>query len=116
MLSKPEHPPLTTEALVTWLRTQPPEQTYVWSDPVFCLMGSYLADHGSSWGVTAYSEMPNYHEIAAERPWTFGAALERAEKFLLASPSALPASNAITADAMPALPAPETTRELVPAE
>lgn len=81
-LHKPEHPALTIEALVTWLRTQPAEKTYIWSDPVFCAVGQYLADHGSSWGAVNYSEIPGYYEIAAEKPWTFGAALERAEKLL----------------------------------
>jgi hypothetical protein len=69
----------TPDALIQWLRQQPANEEYVWSDPVFCMMGRYLRDNGSTWGEAAYSDMPGYHEIAAEKPWTFGAALERAE-------------------------------------
>ena len=78
-LHKPEHPQLTTEALVSWLRKQDPDQEYIWSDPAFCMMGKYLSDHNSSWGAVGYSEMPSYYEIASPKPWTFGAALKRAE-------------------------------------
>jgi hypothetical protein len=97
MLSKPEHPPLTIDALASWLRTQPPDQTYVWSDPVFCMMGQYLAAHDSSWGATQYSLMPGYEEIAAEKPWTFGAALERAEK-LLALPAPITSEMSVMSE------------------
>jgi hypothetical protein len=95
MLTKPSHPELTVEALTKWLRQQPPEMTYVWSDPVFCLVGHYLADNDSAWGAASYSELPDYELIAKSEPHTFGAALARAEKLL-------------------ALPAPEV-REPVPA-
>jgi hypothetical protein len=76
----------TTEALTGWLRKQPPEGEYVWSDPVYCLMGHYCADNEMAWGMFQYSDMPGYFEIAAEKPWTFGAALERAEKLALPPP------------------------------
>jgi hypothetical protein len=80
---------LNPDALTSWLRKQDPDKGYVWSDPVFCLMGSYLADNGALWGEFAYSEMPNYHEIAQAKPWTFGAALERAEAIKALPPPAL---------------------------
>jgi hypothetical protein len=70
---------LDTDKLTGWLKNQPPDGEYVWSDPVFCLMGRYLADNGSEWGAMQYSDLPLYEEIAKEKPWTFGAALERAE-------------------------------------
>lgn len=69
----------TIDALTGWLRKQPPDAEYVWSDPVFCLVGHYLADNGACWGERSYSDIPHYEEIAKEKPWTFGAALERAE-------------------------------------
>jgi hypothetical protein len=77
----------TTEALTEWLRGQPPDGEYVWSDPVFCLMGHYLADNGACWGERSYSDLPHYEEIAHEKPWTFGAALERAEALALPAPA-----------------------------
>jgi len=79
----------TTEALANWLRNQPSDQEYVWSDPVFCLMGPYLADNGSCWGEQGYSDMPNYEVIAGQKPWTYGAALGRAEKVLALPPPPL---------------------------
>lgn len=70
---------INSDKLIGWLRQQPADEPYIWSDPVFCLMGRYLADHDSSWGTVQYSDMPDYERIAGEKPWTFGAALERAE-------------------------------------
>jgi len=70
---------LESDKLIAWLRTQPPDGEYQWSDPVFCLMGRYIADVGTPKDLYAYSDMPNYHEIAETKPWTFGAALQRAE-------------------------------------
>jgi hypothetical protein len=78
---------MTTEALTDWLRGQPGDGEYVWSDPVFCLMGRYLADNESRWGEVQYSDIPHYEEIAGEKPWTFGAALERAEALALPAPA-----------------------------
>jgi hypothetical protein len=108
-MEQPAHPPLTTQALAAWLRTQPPEDTYTWSDPVFCLLGRYLADHESQWGSAQYSELPAYELIAKSQPHTFGAALARAEKLLaLPAPDGAPliseTSDASTEDALVALP------------
>jgi hypothetical protein len=83
---------LTRDALIDWLRQQPADEEYVWQDPVFCLMGRYLADNSSRWGDVGYSDMPHYEEIAGQKPWTFGAALERAEALKqLPSPAAFAA-------------------------
>lgn len=91
-LHKPDHPELTENSLVSWLRTKPADQTYVWSDPVFCLVGHYFADHQSTWGAAQYSDLPNYELIAKTEPHTFGAALERAEQLLaLPAPTHIPA-------------------------
>jgi hypothetical protein len=77
----------TIDALTGWLRKQPPDGEYVWSDPVYCLMGKYLADNDACWGERAYSDLPHYEEIAGEKPWTYGAALERAEALALPAPA-----------------------------
>ena len=93
---------MNTDKLTEWLRKQNPDEEYVWSDPVHCLMGKYLADNDSMWGKFAYSEMPNYYEIAQEKPWTFGAALERAEALALPPPPpqlTAPKRELVTVDA-----------------
>jgi len=93
---------LTTEALIDWLRDQPPEGEYTWSDPVFCLMGRYVTDRGTPADLYGYNQMPHYHEIAEVKPHTFGAALERAQAL-----KALPA---------PVLQIEDKSRELVTAD
>ena len=109
-LSKPDHPPLTTQALASWLRSQPADGTYTWSDPVFCLIGHYMADNNSSWGSAQYSDLPNYELIAKTEPHTFGAALERAEQLLaLPAPVAEPMPAPIPELELVALPAPTTS-------
>lgn len=77
---------MSAQELTKWLRKQNPDQEYIWQDPVFCLLGHYLRANGSGWGERSYSEMPHYEEIAKEKPWTFGAALERAETLALPAP------------------------------
>jgi hypothetical protein len=94
MMRKPEHPPLTLDALVKWLAAQRPDQEYIWQDPTYCLVGHYLRDHGSSWGTVAYSELPEYDFVAGVKPWTYGAALERAKTLALPPPA--PAMEVIT--------------------
>lgn len=111
-LHQPTHPPFTTEALIKWLRQQPPDAEYIWSDPAFCMMANYLADHGASWGAVAYSEMPGYREIAETKPHSYGAALARAEK-LLALPTP-PAQIPVPPQPLALPTPPQNTRELVP--
>jgi hypothetical protein len=81
------------DALVEWLRAEVAagrgEEEYIWQDPVYCMMGRYLADHGSGWGEVAYSELPGYEAIAGAKPWTLGAALGRAERLALPAPAAV---------------------------
>lgn len=86
---------LNPDSLVDWLRQQPPDGEYIWQDPVFCMMGRYLADHDSRWGEFSYSEMPNYDAIAGKKPWTFGAALERAEALKQLPPPAKESDHVI---------------------
>jgi hypothetical protein len=70
----------TNDELIDFLKGQDPDGEYVWQDPVYCLMGRYFSAKGQSgWGETIYSDMPNYDAIAGQKPWTFGAALVRAE-------------------------------------
>lgn len=90
MFKPPVTPELTVDALIPWLRKQQPDAEYIWSDPVFCMMGRFLADHGSQWGEVAYSDMPHYEQIAGAKPWTYGAALKRAERLALPAPTSQP--------------------------
>ena len=74
----------TTEVLTDWLRQEVAKgraaEEYIWQDPVYCLMGNFFAAHGrQGWGEVIYSDMPDYEVIAGAKPWTYGAALERAE-------------------------------------
>ena len=92
---------LNADKLIAWLRTQPPEEEYIWSDPVFCLMGRYVTDRGTPADLYGYSDFPNYHEIAEVKPHTFGAALLRAEK-LKALPAPISTSrNEVVAPEVP---------------
>ncbi len=79
MMKQPTPPTITLDSMTAYLESKNPHDTYIWADPVHCLMGNFLRDHGHSWGEVVYSEfMPHYDEIAAPAPHTFGAALERA--------------------------------------
>lgn len=77
---------LTLEKVTEWLKKQPPDREYIWQDPTYCLVGSYLRDQGSSWGYVAYDELPHYDLIAGVKPWTMGKALERAKFVALPPP------------------------------
>jgi hypothetical protein len=50
-------------------------------------LGQYLIDVLGSWQPRAYQQthiqIPNVQKIAMQPPWTFGAALERAEQELV---------------------------------
>lgn len=93
-LHTPSHPPLTIEALTTWLAKQDPGQPYTWQDPVKCLMGLYLADHGSAWGGIAYSNLDGYYEIAQTQPHTLGDAHKRALEYSKQRALPTPPANA----------------------
>jgi hypothetical protein len=63
------------DRFILWLREKPLNQTYNWSDGEACLMAQYLADTGQE-----ENGMPDwYGRITLQRPWTFAAALQRAE-------------------------------------
>jgi hypothetical protein len=87
--------PLSMASLVGWLETKKPGGRYDYDDySGRCLYGQYMASHGIKWeesGATGRhgstqerSDFCNlvYAEVANQRPWTFGAALERAREAL----------------------------------
>lgn len=83
---KVEAKPYTLPALIAWLEKQPPEQHYDFNNyDGACLLDQYVTS------VTGKPSTPTpdthwktcgdgngYTRIARRRPWTFGAALERA--------------------------------------
>lgn len=78
------------DGLIAWLRMQPPEKGYrYWDVTGGCLLGQYLAHRNVIWSGTSYGQIATCYGLPADRlignvvarqePWTFGAALERAE-------------------------------------
>jgi len=102
---------LTLDVLIPWLRRQPADGEYIFQDPVYCMMGRFLADHGSCWGEVMYSDLPDYEVIAGSKPWTFGAALKRAEVLNLLPP---PESKDELRSELPDKAQAATDRALVP--
>ena len=78
--------PWTLDAFIAWLERQPAEGVYNWADcEGGCLMGLYsvaIGDGHKSWayriGDVECIEYTMHAEVAMPRPWTFGAALDRA--------------------------------------
>ena len=83
--------PLSLEGVIAWLEKQPADEAYDYDDcSGACLYGLYMAHHGFTWEASGacgkHVSSPErsqfcdlvYCEVAAEEPWTFGAALERA--------------------------------------
>jgi hypothetical protein len=81
MLYNPKWDLMSLESLIAWLEQQPADGTYQWEYPNLCLMGCYLKSRTDDFASfrNRYPDMPHYREIAAQEPWTFGAALERAK-------------------------------------
>jgi len=81
-----DKPPVESLAgLIAWLEQQPVDGEYQWYSAVDCLVCRYLrAVTGEpwphqKWAYSAIFDSPHdYNEVAATRPWTYGAALERA--------------------------------------
>lgn len=67
------------QGVLDWLRQQPADGTYQWQHPMHCLIGQFLAATGQVREAIDYTEMPDYRRITETKPWTFGAALRRAE-------------------------------------
>lgn len=71
--------PLSIDSLIAWLEKQPPKQKYSFHDARNCLIAQYLSAAGEKSCVLYANEVELYFGyVAVERPWTFGAALERA--------------------------------------
>jgi hypothetical protein len=84
--------PFALGTLIAWLEKQPASETYCYENTGGCLMHKYFTDCGLkdvSVGGTCFSHSMNFRKIdvdmsyefsdvAASRPHTFGAALERA--------------------------------------
>lgn len=86
-------PVLGLADFISWLETRDPNAKYDFGDiKGNCLVGQYLASRGVAWvkGKTMESEIyqectgPGACFIAVRTPWTYGAALNRARKVLLA--------------------------------
>ena len=94
---KPKADVWSIEGLIDWLKSCSPEQEYYWPSGSECLLGRYLTAMGKpalpctyykvfarkkgKWWWPFFSDthaMNRYCEVARERPWTFGAALDRA--------------------------------------
>jgi hypothetical protein len=84
---KPEIKPdvFSLQGLIYWLEMQPANIAYDWDDIHGCLACKYL-QAVKGWEVPAgetnlgsvFEDLDQYHDVCAVRPWTFGAALERA--------------------------------------
>ena len=82
MLYNPKWDLMSLESLIAWLEQQPADGTYDWQYPERCLIACYLTGKLGTlpeYSVSLYQSMPHYHAVAAQEPWTFGAALERAK-------------------------------------
>lgn len=81
--------PLTLNAVIDWLKTKPADGEYVWIDSERCLVGTYLREigviHGRGDIMRGYNIIMGglraYGHIAASYPHTYGAALQRAERW-----------------------------------
>jgi hypothetical protein len=87
--------PFSLESLIVWLEKQPAEKQYCYGDNGRCLLADYFTSVGYenvSVGACDFHHGPNlemtakfsddFSDIAVNRPWTFGAALERARAAL----------------------------------
>jgi hypothetical protein len=80
-----EHPKLAD--LIAWLETEDPSTKYDWADPYYnCLCARFLRSRGIDEPVAyayEYAEIfgdgATYLRVGMKRPWTYGAALQRAK-------------------------------------
>lgn len=76
--------PFSLAGIIEWLKQQPADEKYFWHDCTQCLAGRYLQANGlrCDWGhyYKLFGGLNAYLRISGERPWTFGAALKRAEE------------------------------------
>jgi hypothetical protein len=87
-------PLFDNRSLIDWLASQPPAKPYDYANGSCCLITQYLRSRGftravvdshsayldGSWGTARRTRTlpPSWNDIAQQKPWTFGAALERA--------------------------------------
>jgi hypothetical protein len=80
---RPKVKPLSRAGLIAWLMQQPREGTYNWRAPTTCMAAQYLEAIGMArrWHKLEriFGDHQEYLRISGEKPWTFGAALERAK-------------------------------------
>ena len=89
--------PLTLAGLIAWLETKPSEGTYDWWNVGGCLLCNYLRETfgvqmpssqawsgHDSFGPNTLGPSWGYYEVCQTKPWTYGAALERARKHIAA--------------------------------
>lgn len=83
---RPKADPL--KGLISWLETMPANKEYDFFDHEGgCMVGQYMASVGEPWSSVRYEQIvwsitgerdSLKFSIGHDRPWTFGAALERA--------------------------------------
>jgi hypothetical protein len=80
--------PLSLDSLIAWLETMPEKARYDYSDcDGACLIDQYGAainQHNLACRAhdlaQIFGDLNNYPRVCGNRPWTFGAALDRARK------------------------------------
>lgn len=85
--AKPKAKPLTLKNLIVWLRKKPARGQYVWHEPTNCVIGQWLRASGTPdteiWAKSVHLAKDDlFTAIALNGPYTFGAALKRAEAAL----------------------------------
>lgn len=93
---KPMDEMLSTANLVAWLEKQPAGESYLYSNPYYCLLGKYFRAngelglrigerriHGGRYGdgSCATNIPPAFYQAVTPRPHTYGAALSRLKAF-----------------------------------
>lgn len=77
--------PFSLESLIAWLEKQPADREYNWASIDECMCAQYFgcgADWAERHDQFEFATGIRPDAIALGRPWTFGAALERARKAL----------------------------------
>lgn len=82
--TKPRNEIYSIPGLIAWLEKQPANYVYDYTDYNSCATAQYLRTCGERHVglLTSELEQFNWHQIVAPRPWSYGAALERARKVL----------------------------------
>jgi hypothetical protein len=85
-----EYQGVSRRELIAWLETMPPDKRYDFSNSLICATAQFLKSKGVPWldrivrfGGPGDSRGRWLFEIVGRRPWTYGAALERARAAML---------------------------------